>query len=57
VTKGAEHSTGMEVVEIFGQRTALALGQTLSGNVESFVLGAGVAIAADFAVAPESGDR
>jgi len=32
-------------------------GQTLSGDAERFALGAGVAIAADFAVAPGSGDR
>jgi hypothetical protein len=47
----------MEVVVNFGQRTALAIGGTLSGDAEGSALGAGVAIAADFAVAPEFGDR
>ena len=36
---------------------AAGSGQTLSGDAEGFALGAGVAIAADFAVAPASGDR
>jgi hypothetical protein len=38
----------MEVAVKLGQRTALAIGQTLSGDAEGFALGAGVAIAAGF---------
>jgi hypothetical protein len=36
---------------------AAASGRTISGNAEGSGLGADVAIAADFAVAPEFGDR
>jgi len=47
----------MELAVNLGQRTALAIGQTLSGDAEGFALGADVAIAADFAVEPGPGDR
>jgi hypothetical protein len=47
----------MEVAVKLGQRTALAIGQTLSGNAEGSALGAGDAVAAGFAVAPGSDVR
>jgi len=36
---------------------AAGSGRTISGNAKGSAPGEGVAIAADFAVAPESGDR